>query len=302
MKSLIFVSILFLNVLTAYSATEPVIKIYMIDGSSKQYFIKDIADLSFFRTNLSYSMSVYQSKVNSKSDFDIRTIDSIEFENNQTMKIVQSGDTKSFNISDIDSIIFTFNTCTEIQIGNQIWMCKNLDVDHYRNGNSIPEVRDDKEWSKLTTGAWCYYNNDPALGAIYGKLYNYYALDDPRGLAPIGWHIASSEWKTLIVSLGSESHSGAKLKETGTLHWNSTNLGATNETGFTALPGGVRHSKDGKFNYLGKIGQWWMMGATYWDGIDILARYYCMYNSEEIIAYGSTVREAGLSVRCVKDK
>jgi hypothetical protein len=137
----------------------------MNNGSSKQYFIKDIADLSFFRTNLSYSMTIFQSKENSKSDFDIRTINSIELENNQTMKIVQSGITKSFILTEIDSIIFTFNTCSEIQIGEQIWMCKNLDVDHYRNGDSIPEVRDSLQWKNLKTGAWCYYNNEAANDA-----------------------------------------------------------------------------------------------------------------------------------------
>ena len=78
------------------------------------------------------------------------------------MKIVQAGNTKSFIISEIDSIIFTFNTCTEIQIGDQIWMCKNLDVDHYRNGDPIPEVQDFDKWS-YSSDAWCYYNNDPAI-------------------------------------------------------------------------------------------------------------------------------------------
>ncbi len=171
MKKTILILFMFLSALSI-NAQEPVIKIYMNDGSLKQYKINDIADLSFISSNLSYSMIVFQSKLNSKSEFDIRTIDSIEFENNQTMNIIQSGNTKSFIISEIDSIIFTFNTCTEIQIGSQIWMCKNLDVDHYRNGDPIPEVQDSAQWVNLKTGAWCYYNNSDSLGKIYGKFYN----------------------------------------------------------------------------------------------------------------------------------
>ena len=311
MKSLFFVSILILNILTAYSATEPVIKIYDKYGSSKQYKINDIADLSFFRTNLSYSMSVFQSTGNSKSDFDIRTIDSIEFENNQTMKIVQSGNLKSFNITEIDSIIFAFNTCTEIQIGDQVWMCKNLDVDHYRNGDSIPEVRDSAKWANMKTGAWCYYNNDPKMGEIYGKLYNWYAVNDPRGLAPDGWHIPSdAEWKVLEMNLGmslSNAYSdgyrgkdlGNMLKETGTAHWDSTNIEASNSTGFTALPGGWGPYYS-KFYDIGSEGVWFT-NATDIDTNQIILRglstdYSTIQRS--LVFYNENI---GYSVRCLKN-
>jgi uncharacterized protein (TIGR02145 family) len=309
MKSLILVSILILNVLNAFSATEPEIKIYMTDGSSKQYNINDITDLSFFRTNLSYSMSVFQSIGNSKSDFDIRTIDSIEFENNQIMKIVQSGNTKSFNISEIDSIIFTFNTCTEIQIGDQIWMCKNLDVDTYLNGDPIPEVTDKTAWANLTTGAWCYYNNSDSLGKIYGKLYNWYAVNDSRGLAPDGYHIPSdAEWKELEMCLGMSkteaekigwrgTDEGGKLKEAGIVHWVSSNEGATNSSGFSGLPGGYR-SNNGNCCDIRSHGAWWSASeysTTY-------AWYSDLHYYDTQIYNGINNLAVGYSVRCIKDK
>ena len=86
-----------------------------------------------------------------------------------------------------------------VTICNQYWMPKNLDVDHYRNGDPIPQVTDPEVWGTLTTGAWCYYNNDPANGAVYGKLYNWYAVNDPRGLAPAGWHIPT-EAEMIVMS------------------------------------------------------------------------------------------------------
>ena len=102
---------------------------------------------------------------------------------------------------------------SDIFIG-QVWMNKNLDVDRYRNGDKIPEVKDPVQWSQLTTGAWCYYNNDPVMGQIYGKLYNGYAVDDPRGLAPKGWHIPTDvEWTKLMTCVGDEMLAGGALKE-----------------------------------------------------------------------------------------
>ena len=124
----------------------------------------------------------------------------------------------------------------------QTWMLKNLDVDRYRNGDPIPKVTDPSIWTSLTTGAYCYYNNDSATyAATYGKLYNWYAVHDPRGLAPEGWHIPSdAEWATLETCLGGSSVAGGKMKETGTTHWTAPNTDATNSSGFAGLPGGFR--------------------------------------------------------------
>lgn len=276
---------------------EPVVKIYQSDGSTKQYNIKDIADLSFIHSNLSYSMIVFR-KENSKISYDIRLINSINFVDNQKLQIKYGFEPITYNITEIDSIIFVFNTCTEIQIGNQIWMCKNLDVDHYRNGDSIPEVRDSAEWVNLTTGAWSYYKNDISMGKIYGKLYNGYVLNDPRGLAPEGWHIPSdSEWTILINYLGGEDICGGKMKEIGFNNWNLFNKGATNESGFTALPGGFRNY-GGVFINIKKEGYWWSSTQGH-DSTELWIKI--LYTNNTGIFKNSSRRAGGLSVRCIKD-
>src|ERR1700750_2369551 len=105
-----------------------------------------------------------------------------------------------------------------VTIGTQVWMEKNLDVTRYRNGDKIPQVKDFAQWAKLTTGAGCWYNNDSATGAVYGRLYNWYAINDSRGLAPEGWHVPSdSEWYVVSDFLGKGA--GGKMKETGLTHW-----------------------------------------------------------------------------------
>src|SRR5262245_47721661 len=146
-------------------------------------------------------------------------------------------------------------------------MNKNLSVTKYRNGDPIPQVKKNAKWATLTTGAWCWLNNDSA-NSIYGRLYNWYAVNDPRGLAPAGWHIPSdSEWTTLQTFLGGDSVAGGKMKSTGTIKagtglWRFPNTGATNSSGFTALPGGWRLD-DGSFHNLGGndvgygVGHWW---------------------------------------------
>lgn len=189
-----------------------------------------------------------------------------------------------------------------VKIGNQIWMVKNLNADHYRNGDPIPEVRDPKQWIKLTTGAWCYYDNDTASDSKYGKLYNWYALNDPRGLAPLGWHIPTDqEWNKLETSLGGPSVAGGKLKSTGTVEagdglWFNPNTGATNESGFSALPDAYRYS-DGTFNDIGNYCHWWSSTKTY--NSFAWLRYLSYDNAK--IRRSSSSREFGLSIRCIKD-
>jgi uncharacterized protein (TIGR02145 family) len=117
-------------------------------------------------------------------------------------------------ITDIDGKTYNF-----VFIHGQRWKTTNLAVSHYRNGDRIPQVKRTKDWRALTTGAWCWYNNDSATGAVYGKLYNWYAVNDPRGLAPTGWHVPSdAEWDTLITHLGGYyAFAGGRLKDTGTI-------------------------------------------------------------------------------------
>ena len=147
-----------------------------------------------------------------------------------------NNNTDSNTVSDVDG-----NVYQTVTICNQTWTKSNLNVSKYRNGDFIPQVTDPTAWANLTTGAWCYYNDDPANGAVYGKLYNWHAVNDPRGLAPQGWHIPSDiELTTLTNCLGGESIAGGQMKESGFAHWLSPNTDATNSSGFTGLPGGSR--------------------------------------------------------------
>jgi uncharacterized protein (TIGR02145 family) len=215
-----------------------------------------------------------------------------------------------FSCGDDNSTNPVENKSDTVKIGTQIWKKKNLDVDQYRNGDPIPQVTNFAEWKNLRTGAWCYYNNDPAMGPIYGKLYNWYAVNDPRGLAPSGWHIPSEEeWQTLEIQLGISQDQldkigsrgideGGKMKETGLAHWLSPNKGATNLSGFSALPGGWRGSQEVKFYDIGFNGNWWT--STEIDTTIALNRG--LYASNSHIVRGSSTFEYGLSVRCIKDK
>lgn len=190
---------------------------------------------------------------------------------------------------------------TEVKISTQIWQTKNLDVTKYRNGDPIPEVTDSTEWIYLTMGAWCNYNNNPANGAIYGKLYNWYAVNDPRGLAPLGWHIPSmDEWTQLTNSLGGYQVCGLKMKEMGLDHWLSPNTGATNESGFTALPGGRRASMSlsGAFQYMGSNGFWWLSDSFF---VGSYGRGFSLSYKDSAIGVGYNDKLYGFSVRLVKD-
>ena len=163
---------------------------------------------------------------------------------------------------DMDSFLSTMtdqdgNVYKTVKIGNQWWMTENLKVTHYRNGEAIPNVTDNTEWSNLTTGAYCANNNDNGNVSTYGLLYNWYAVNDSRNIAPAGWHVPTNdEWQTLVDNLSGSSVAGGKLKETGTVHWLSPNTGATNESGFTALPGGYRNY-DGTFYSIGVEAVYW---------------------------------------------
>lgn len=188
-----------------------------------------------------------------------------------------------------------------ITIGSQIWMTENLNVITYRNGDTIPQVQDPLEWSTLKTGAWCYYENEEENSVKYGRLYNYYAVNDPRGLAPLGWHIPTdTEWKQLTDFLGGSDVAGSKLKaKTG---WEN-NGGGSNESGFSALPGGYRltngkYDSAGSFDYAGKFGYFWSArepnSTNCWPRI-------VSYNNNTIVRTINDKRGGGMSVRCIKD-
>jgi len=182
-----------------------------------------------------------------------------------------------------------------IAICDQIWTTENLDVTTYRNGDTIPEITDPTAWSAATTGAWCWYNNDSANGAIYGRLYNWYAVNDPRGLAPNGWHVPTdAEWGILETCLGGQSVAGGALKST--TGWTAPNTGATNSSGFTALPGGQRLTVGGFQQINTFTGFWTSTESTLTD-----ANYRWLSNISGALSGGDPKKSDGRSVRLVKD-
>jgi uncharacterized protein (TIGR02145 family) len=196
-------------------------------------------------------------------------------------------------VSDIEG-----NTYKTVTIGTQTWMAENLRVARYKNGTAIPLVTDPTAWVGLTTPGYCWYNNDEATNkATYGALYNWYTVITGN-LCPTGWHVPTdAEWTTLTTYLGGESVAGGKLREVGTAHWASPNTGATNETGFTALPGGYRYYT-GTYLTIGYAGYWW--SSTGSSATNAWYRYMYYYNplvSRD--GYGS--KESGFSVRCLRD-
>ena len=185
-----------------------------------------------------------------------------------------------------------------VEIGAQVWMTENLKTTHYRNGNAIPIVEDITAWSNLTKGAYCNHENDENIASTYGCLYNNYAVVDKRKLCPAGWHVpTNAEWIALSEYLGGEQVAGAKLMEIGTAHWNSPNSLATNETGFTALPGGARTNVGG-FSPIGNNGLWWSSTET--SSSTAWAREL-LYHNKTYILKASFDKAYGFSVRCIRD-
>ena len=202
--------------------------------------------------------------------------------------------TSAATVTDIDGNIY--HTVT---IGTQVWMVENLKTTKYRDGTAIPNVTGSTAWAALTTGAQCDYNNTASNSTTYGKLYNWYTVGDSRNIAPTGWHVPTdAEWTTLTDYLGGESVAGGKLKEAGTAHWLSPNTGATNETGFSALPGGYRGNYGGTFDNLGSDGSWW--SATEYN--TSFAWYRRMYSADSgVYRDNFYYKTNGFSVRCVRD-
>ena len=192
--------------------------------------------------------------------------------------------------------ISSFGFAQSVTIGTQTWMALNLDVATFRNGDAIPEVKDDAEWEAAGDNkqpAWCYYENDTLNGTKYGKLYNWYAVNDARGLSPVGYHIPSdTEWTKLSDYLGGEESAGGKIKNTS--GWKDGN--GNNSSGFTGLPGGCRGSS-GDFYNVGRGGGWWSAseanGSLAWDRK--------LGSSSYDLNRLSYFKATGFSVRCVKD-
>lgn len=191
------------------------------------------------------------------------------------------------------------NQYEKVVIGTQTWLKPNLKTTRYNDGTTIPNVTNNTTWSNLTTGAWAYLNNDANYNADYGKLYNWYAVNNGN-LCPTGYHVPTdAEWTILTDTLGGTSVAGGKLKEVGTVHWNSPNTGATDEVGFTALPGGYRSFFSGSFLYIGERGNYW--SATPYSSSSDNSWYRILWNDNADVFRGNFNKKNGFSVRCLKD-
>ena len=189
------------------------------------------------------------------------------------------------------------NTYNTITIGTQVWMKENLKVTHYNNGDAIPNITDNTAWSGLTSGAYSSYNNDINYANVYGNLYNFYAVADNRKVCPVNWHVpASWEWNNLVTELGGSSAAGSKLKETGNTHWLTPNSDATNESGFSCLPGGLRMNT-GAFAQVTKYAYLWTSSDQ--DTYNSLYRWLSYLDGN--VNSNPGTKSYGQSVRCIRD-
>jgi uncharacterized protein (TIGR02145 family) len=309
--------IMLLVIVLAYgsiNAQDLSVKFNMNDGSVKYYKIQDIKNMEFQNAGENTLMKLY---VNNGESFyyPVVSIDKMELTKDSMdtdiLSIIVYGSDRRFPVADIDSIVFfVFEPMESVTIGTQMWTAKNLDVTTYRNGDPIPQVMDATEWANLTTGAWCYYNNDESNNATYGKLYNWYAVNDPRGLTPAGWHVPTdAEWKTLEMELGmtqaeadaigfrgtdegSQLAGNAGLWTDGALETNA-NFGAS---GFAGLPGGWRSFSDA-FYGMGSHAYWWSSSESSASN----ARYRYLYYNNSGVNRIYTDKKTGFAVRCVRD-
>ena len=201
-------------------------------------------------------------------------------------------------LTDIDG-----NEYKTITIGSQTWMAENLRVTHYRNGSPIINIQNYNLWENTSTGAYSTYENNSLNAYVYGNLYNYNAVINPQGLCPEGWHVSSkSDWEKLIsnylftTSMGTLGEPAKFLRETGSVHWFSPNS-AHNQSGFTALPGGLIDYK-GLFSGIREYGMWW--SGTETDSLNATS-FYIHYNRPDVQGFSDTQKKCGLSIRCVKD-
>jgi uncharacterized protein (TIGR02145 family) len=209
------------------------------------------------------------------------------------------------------TITFDFMDCTDadgnhypvVKIGTQIWMAENLKTTKYNDSTDIPLVIEDTAWEALTTAAYCWYNNNTANKAVYGALYNGYVVDTANfggsNVCPAGWHVpVDTEWTELFDFLGGIIVAGDEIRETGTAHWASPNYGATNGSGFTALPGGDRYP-NGIFSDVRICTCWWSATAC---ETTTLRDYFFYYNTNWVDATPwCDDKDWGWSVRCVRD-
>lgn len=264
-------------------------KIYKRNGIPEQIALSDIDSITFRDMPPPPMLVIHRNNGSNQLAVPLSEIDSIAYVTSDSVGIEACGGLSG--ITDISG-----NAYNVVQIGTQCWMKENLKTTRYRDGSEIPNVTGGSDWGNLITGAWCHYENDSSYNVIYGRLYNWHAAADPHGLCPEGWHVPSNDkWTILTDYLGGAGFAGNKMKATA--GW-MLNEGSTNESGFTALPGGSRGSYNGRFEGLGYSGLWWSSTefAPYYASTRMLD-----YTLSNITRNDFHVKEYGFSVRCVKD-
>jgi Fibrobacter succinogenes major domain (Fib_succ_major). len=199
---------------------------------------------------------------------------------------------QTHSIKDVDG-----NKYKTVTIGTQVWMAENLKTTKYNDGTEIPLVTNNDNWAKLTTPAYSWYDNDTSENKkTYGALYNWYSVNTNK-LCPKGWHVPTDgDWMIMVTYLKEGESVGGSMKEVGTNHWKIPNTGATNKSGFTALPGGYR-SVEGIFNYIGIFGYWW--SSTEYNNTTVFF-WYLRYKYNSVYKDRSE-KYCGFSVRCIMD-
>lgn len=227
-------------------------------------------------------------------------------------KGTEYGDDLSFTtkIADVKfNTSLTYGTLTDIDgknyktipIGIQVWMAENLKTTKYNDGSAIPKVADNASWTNIISPAYCWFeDNDTMYADIYGAYYNWFTVNTGK-LCPAGWHVPSdTEWQTLVDFLGGNRIAGSKIKETGTNNWVVSNRDATNSTGFTALPSGMRGATDGTFGGQGYYGGWW--SSTEIDPSPLASAWNrWIHGDTTVVARSQIFKKDGFNVRCVKD-
>lgn len=264
-------------VLTAKNLADGLTGYWEVLHNTHSYELSDIEDPKcLFRGELLGHYKLRWTVTNGKDekyeDIDISIIGITDSRNNETYRVVK--------------------------IGNQIWMAENLKSTHYSNGDEIADGTGIGDISEANAPKyWFPYNDDLSNVVAYGRLYTWYAINDSRNVCPSGWHVpTNSEWTELVDHLGGEFIAGGKLKENGTLHWVSPNEGATNESGFTALPGGMR-GYGGPYGNMGYAGNWWSLS----ENTTIEAYSWGLSFNNESIYYGGSDKKVGFSIRCLKN-
>jgi uncharacterized protein (TIGR02145 family) len=212
---------------------------------------------------------------------------------NLAEEIIFNPDLTYGSVTDIEG-----NVYKTVQIGSQTWMAENLKTTKFNNDSAIPNVTDNSDWIGLSSSAYCWYNNDINNKNLIGALYNWFTVNTGL-LCPTGWHVPTdNEWSALTSYIGGENIAGAEMKETGVTHWAEPNMGATNSSGFTALPGGQRHESDGTFIGASLYDVWW--SSTEYNIYKSWYRSVATINTVVFRSSGS-LKQRGFSIRCIKD-